>query len=492
MTSQALVTIPVAGSGILSPWVLLSTAATGAITGVTFGTFETGASVADQHGVRVMRYRGYQTWVLVQGDTIYRTTDAGATYSVVYGPDADLGTTVVKNALELVYPVGIPSQATLMIVGYDGAGGYSMFTSTDGVAWSKSAKYALTAQTMALQASTVWRGSVYCTAGLGFSATTYIADYTQQIIRQIAQPDVNGTQNDSSFCVFDDRLFGLWTRSTGDVGLYELVNGAWIQQIASLGLVSTFAADRKITLWVDGAFMYALFMRDNPNFPIPDPVPLLWTCIQISSALATSDVTAATVAVIHGGEVNTARVASVADGPAGGSGTIPEIDLYFSADGVPASAMAMWKWNGPLSAITFFGGGGLSAQNSYPLGNQYNGNVFWAAGQRAIEYVSASPVIGGVRWSFLLYSPNPSVDSVSVRGFQGTAVDEYPCGQISPNPNPVLSNPQPVGTLFGQTIIGLDAADNGATTFTVDWLALTNGGFPFAVGDYGKIVLEVF
>jgi hypothetical protein len=488
MGGQLLSTQPVAGP-LGSPFVLLATDGFGVSTGVTFGAFETSGGVGDQNWARVMRYRGYQTWVVVQRDTIYRTTDAGATWTAVFGPDADLGTTTTKSGLWLVYRSGA---AQLVIVGYDGAGGYSLFTSTDGVTWTKGAKYALTAQTTALHANAIWRCMLFSSAGLGGSARTYIASWGQDLISQLSpQPDVHGTQNDSSFCVFNDRLFGAWTKaSDGAVGLYELVSFAWVLRATLAAAAPSFAADRKITLFVDRANMYAIFMTANPDFPVPDPVnPLLWVCIEIDSALTVTP-RPVPLAGIHGGETNGSRVASIADGPAGGSGTLPEIDLYFSTDGISGTGVAVYRFNGSFAAITPLAGGN-NVQNAWPFGRQYSGNVFWAVGTRAIEKVSAAPAPGGVRWSFTLYSPNPSIDTVSVRGFQGVATDEYACGIFGPNSNPVLANPS-AGTLIGQTITGLDAADNGATTFTVDWLALTNGGFPFAVGDYAKTVLEVF
>lgn len=491
-TKQTLITIPVAGSGVLAPFVLLSTNAAGAVTGVTMtgSAFETGGSVIDQHGARILRHLGHQTWVVVQGDSIYRTTDAAATWTTVHGPDADLGTTVTKSAIRVVFINGI---ATLAFVGYDGAGGYTLFTSADGVTWSKSAKFALTAQTMALQTTTLWRGSLYCTAGLGLLARTYQADYWSKTIVEITQPDVHGTQNDSCFAVFNGQLYGAWTQlSNGRVGLYQLQGGAWVF-VGNLGAaISTFAADRKIALFVQGASMYAIFMEDNPDFPVPDPVQWIWRCTEISSALAFTD-RPTPVAVIHGGETNTSRVMPVVESPVGG-GSIPEINLYFATAGAPLSGQGEWLWNGAFAALTAYVGGGLSVQDSWPGGSQYNGNVFWVSGQRAIDLVQALPTMvggAGVRWGYRLYSPNPSVDTVSVQGFWGTAADEYPCAQLAANPSPVLTSPT-AGTLIGQIITGLDAADNGATLFEVTWLAATNGGFPFALGEYSKTVLEVF
>jgi hypothetical protein len=466
---------------------LLCTDGTGPSTGATFGTFETGDSVADQFGARVMRYLGHATWVAVQGDEIFRSTDAGVSWASVFGPDADLGTTVTKSSLMLTYPNGI---ATLVILGYDGAGGYTSLSSTDGVTWSKGAKSALTAQTMALQGTTLWQQSLYCTAGFGGSARTYRVLLDSMNVQQITQPDMHGTQNDSAFCVFNDRFFGVWTRaSTGTVGLFELLSGEWVARVTVGGTTTVFKPDRKISLFVQGSDMFSIFTEDNPAFP-GDPNPLLFVCREIDSSLTVTD-RPTPVALIHGGETDFSRIAALTDGPSGGSGSVPSVYIYFAPDGLAATGVDVRLWNGPLASISGPLGGGNSTQNSWPLGVQYGGNVFWSSGQRVVEKIKSEPVESAVRWTFRLYSPFASVDDQSVRAFQGVATDEWPSGPLGPNSNPVLANPS-AGVLVGQTITGLDAADNGATDFTVDWLAPTNGGFPFLLGEYAKTVLEVF
>jgi len=373
-----------------------------------------------------------------------------------------------------------------MIMARGAAGMFSVFSSTDGVTWTKTGPVALTNQTSALQANAFWQGGIFCSAGLGGSARTYRADIGAKTIVEISQPDVNGTQNDSCFAVFNDRLFGVWTKSSdGRIGLWELAGLNWglVTTFPAAGALS-FAADRKLALFVQGTNLYMVGIAGNP---------LTWTCYEITAALAVTDVSGVTMAPIAGSETNTSRVGVIADGPINGGGTIPELDLYIAADGVSGTAVSTYRFNGsslPISALA----GGNSVQNTWPLGVQYGGSVFWTAGQQTIELVSVTPTLiggSGVRWGFQLFSPNASPDFVSVRGFWGTAQDEYACGPLSPNANAVLASPS-AGTLIGQTIISLDAADNGATTFEVTWLAPTNGGFPFTIGEYAKNVLEVF
>lgn len=488
MGSQLLSTQPVAGP-LGSPFVLLATDGAGVATGVTFGTFETGATVGDQFFARALRFRGHQTWVVVQGDSIYRTTDAGASWSTVFGPDADLGTTVCKSGLHLVYPNGV---ATLMFMARHSSTttSFSVFSSIDGVTWTKTGPVTLAAQSTALQANCFWQGGLFCAAGLGGSARTFRVDCAQRTITQYSMPNMNGTQNDCGFAVFNDRLFGIWTNSSlGTVSLYEFLGTqGWVLRITSLAAaITTFAADRKIALFVQGANMYAIFMIDNPDFPVPDPEPQLWKCIEIDSALATTDRTTP-LASIHGGETPQSRVTYIADAPIAGGG-IPEISLYFAPDGVSGTGVAVYRWNGAFSGITPLAGGN-NVQNAWPFGVQYGGNPFWTAGDRAIECLLAFPVLGGVRWSYRLYSPNGSPDLRDVRARYGRRVDEYTAGELSPHDNVVLSNPSH-GTLIGQTIVGLDTADNGATDFQVTWL-FANQTQLLENGDFAKTTLEVF
>jgi hypothetical protein len=109
--------------------------------GVTFGALESNNGAEDQAGARISRFLGHSTWIVAMGTSIFRSTDGGATYSTVFGPDADLGTNGAKAGPYLLYPGGT---ATLVIAAKaDGSSSWRLFTSTDGVTWAKSAAFVL-------------------------------------------------------------------------------------------------------------------------------------------------------------------------------------------------------------------------------------------------------------------------------------------------------------------------------------------------------------
>jgi hypothetical protein len=110
------------------------------------------------------------------------------------------------------------------------------------------------------------------------------------------------------------------------------------------------------------------------------------------------------------------------------------------------------------------------------------GSSFQNTGERKIEMISRTPALGGERWSFRIYSPNPSVDAVNVRFWVGTALEEFPITQAQ------LSNAS-AGTIVANAITGLDAADNGTTLYqvTIDLQAM--GYIP---GQRRKVVADLY
>ncbi len=69
----------------------------------TGGSFETGTSVADHVHQRAINFGGHQTFIVFHRQSIYRSTDGGATWSTVYGVDGTLTTTSDKIGPILVY-----------------------------------------------------------------------------------------------------------------------------------------------------------------------------------------------------------------------------------------------------------------------------------------------------------------------------------------------------------------------------------------------------
>lgn len=454
-------------------------------------SFETGGSVLDQANQRIVRYRGHSTFIMVQGAAIYRSADAGSSWSAV-STDSDLGSTVCKSGLYVVESTGTTQ---LVLLTRAGSGSYAIFTSPDGSSWTKHGPFGgFTDQSMALQAGTIWRDRLFCAAGKGSSGRSYCVNLADNTLSQATLTGLTSNFCDVALCVFNDRLFGLWHKSSSTATLYEyfLSGNVWVERGTLGSGLHTGDEDRKSCLFVQGTHMYAVFCRGSGS-----PIDYEWKAYQIDSALSTTDVSDVLDPVLAGGIADPgagARVAVVVDGPAGGGGAVPEIDLYFAPDAFEGdmitghTQVVVFRWNGPSSDVSSLDAGSAVA-SAWPFGVQYSGNVFWVSTNRTIEQVASWPVEGGVRKSYKLYSPNTTPDSVDLRAFYGGAQDEYACGSTAANDVAVLADPSG-GTLVGQTVIGLDAADNGASTFEITWLAGSQSQ-TINNGDYAKFVMEI-
>jgi hypothetical protein len=461
-----------------------------AVQGVTFGALESASPVplADQASQRVARFAGHSTWVTVVRDTIYRSTDGGASYGTVFGPDSDLSTASSKAGPHLSYPGGV---ATLSIPAKTAASGtHHLFTSTDGVSWVKTGPFALTSTTDAPFASPVlWRDSWYAYAGAGGASggTNRILVWSpgtltvSQITFSVDAP----RQSELSFCVFNDRLFWI-QQNLGSVtySLYELTGG-------SQTLRHTFSGPTAQSINIDCKF--SLFVDQTTNEMIaclPASVAGVgtWFIFKIDGALAVTDITSTVAfASVFGAPptpaaASTGRIASMVDVPQNNGTSPAAVFLGYAPNGTDGTSFTWAKWNGVGSPITSFGSGGDVAQ-ALPWGVQNGGSVFWTSGQRHIERFTSTPIAGGVEYAFRIYSPNPTVDAVEVRWIKGTNVQESP-----QTPYASLANPSAGSISGGNTITGLDASDDGVTLFMVQWLAEADG---FAIGDYAKTTPEI-
>jgi len=451
--------------------------------GVTLGSLESAANaVTSCPHQRVMRFLGHSTWIVAMRDTIYRSTDAGASYTAVH-TDANMGTTSAKAGPFLIYLNGT---ATLVIFAKQDAGSinWRMYTSTDGVTWSTLGPFALVnTADIAMQSVVLWRGAFYGVSGIpsnSLRSFTWNPGAGAAAVHTFPDSPIGGS-NDAvmhDLCVFNDRLFCLYAgTASGTLFLDEFLGGTWVHvqsiESANWGLNGTNA---KFGLFVDGTNMVGIAYHPNAG---------TWKVYRWDSALARTDITATiNLASLLGSGNTQSRIRIMVDGEEPSFGSAPNIYIYHAANGTSGTTFTILQWNGVGTPPTSVGSGG-NVQHAMPFGVQTGGSVFWTSGQRHIERITATPVLGGVRYGYKLFSPNPSVDTVSVRWNVGTAQDEYPH-----SPFATLSNPS-VGTLAvaDTQINGLDAADNGASTFLVTWLAQTDG---FGVGSFAKTTPEVF
>jgi hypothetical protein len=445
---------------------------------VAFGVLETAGGVAEQTGQRVIRFLGDDRWIAVVRDVVYRTNDGGATYSSVV-TDGDLGANTAKAGPYLLYPGGV---ATLVIAARSGTNVWRLFTSTDGSSWAKSGSFALyDPANFPPWSVTEWRGSLYAFVNSGSAPNTLIWNTTNMSF--VVGPCLDQGSS-HAMAVYQDRLFAVGVQNSVNTGrsLYEFLAGAWVEvDIAFLsgatGIGSSLGS--RFALFVDPAsdLLVGIILGASGVGG--------WRAYSWNSALTRTEITSAiSIQSVLGSATTSSRIAEIVDRQDNLPTTEPTIYLYVAVDGATGTPNSLYQWNGIASAFTSLGSGG-NTRHALPLGVHNGGSAFWTSGQRHIERISATPVIGGVRYGFKIYSPNPTVDAVSVRWIRTNAVGEYPA-----TPYATLSNPS-VGTLgAGNTQIdGLDAADNGVTTFFVTWLAQTDG---FSIGAFAKTTPQIF
>lgn len=477
MPTPFLITNPRTGTPIVSRVVSGAASSVGVSLGVVA---ETLASANLQSFLaapqRVIRFRGHSTWIVVQKGEILRSTDGGASYTSVYGPDTDLGE-CSKSGIFLDYPGGVATLA-LLATPNTGSNTFRLFRSTDGITWTKSAGLNTVGGSAdgIFTCTLLWRGSFFArfTAGLiTFVTVTWnVGGLTCTTITEPAQ----SAQGAADLCVADDRLFALFCASGANWQVHELVGGSWTLRTTVLSGTGNPGTGGMGALFVDRASGLLVCL-------IPTGVAANRAFSVNPTTYAVVDL-GATITAAFGAVVSTVqRFRWILDASDLGGG-FPNLYIYYRTAGDSDGPYTVFRWNGTGVAPTSIGTGGDRAF-AYPWGVQNGGSVFWTSGQRHVERISETPVLGGVRYSFRIYSPNPSVDAVSVRWLLGTATDEY-----SHAPYGTLANPT-AGTLgAGNTQIdGLDAADNGTTLFQVTWLAQTDG---FSVGDFVKTVPEIF
>lgn len=444
--------------------------------GVSFGTLETGAGVADQAFQRVVRFRGHQTLIAVVNTSIYRSTDAGVSWTAVVSADSDLGGTGAKAGPFVLHPAGVP---TLVILARTSTSSWKLFTSTDGSSWQKSSAFTLVdSGAQPIQQVVSWQGALYGFAGFGSNARTFIWNTTSASV--VAAPTaVFSGSCPHAMTVFNDRLFALSTPAADAQArtLYEFSSGAWVARDASfLTSQGTPGADQKMLLFVDPAA--------NVLVGWCPQVGTGWRCFTWDSLLGRNEITSSVGASLLGTAANTSRLAAVVDGMDPGLGASPRVFVYHAANGTAGTAFSVFRWVGVSSQMAAIGSGG-DVQHAMPFGVQYQGSCFFTPGQRHIERVSATPVNGGVKWGIKLYSPvsSPSTDSVDVCFYLGEAEAEYPG-----TPKATLASPSTGSITGGNTWTGLNAADNGSTTFEVTWKAEDDG---YLDGERVKIVPQI-
>ena len=364
--------------------------------GVSFGSLETGSGVQDLCEQRVIRFLGHRTFVACVNTKIFRSTDAGANWTEVLS-DANLGTTAAKGGPVISYPGGVP---TLSIFANNG-GTWRIFYSTDGSSWSSSSGISLNNTTIPLSRLVQWRGIWYGVSGNGSGRRCFSWNPGTLTASQASfanSPNSGGTPQ--SLAVFNDRLFALNTSSasSGTLWLEELKGGTWTTVLTIATGVGNSSVDAKYALFVDGPHLVGVLFAVTGT---------AWRVFRWDANLNQTEISSTVdLASVVGSPSGTSRIVPLVDGNDPGSGEDPTIFLFYAANGTAGTALTLLRWNGVSSPVRYLGRGG-NVQHALPLGVQPGGSCFWTSGQRHVERLGSTPVSGGMRWKFRLYSCPP-------------------------------------------------------------------------------------
>lgn len=380
----------------------------------------------------------------------------------------------------LVMPVnGVP---TLVAVGNPTSDGgeYQIATSTDGTTWNTSATIVLTNQAGKHH---FWSPMVvgellyvfWMDTGPNniYLLTINPGNETISSIDLAATSPVvaNGGLPFLDQIIFNGRhyVIGRSASTIATPGIYEFDGASftnrWNYPNAHGHPAPSSYAEGRYGLFTDGTTLFALASTHQSGGDFG------WYCYEFSESGGVLTPTDITATVLPAGlrTVGTfdAGVGVVVDQEANPGG-VPEIWLYFRADGNAATPWSVYKWNGNAALIGNAGApndSGGSAQHGMAFQKNGTGKVFWTEDELDMSIEDISGDFGGETISFRLYSAS-GTETVNVDFYYG--LDGETATQAA-----TLSNAS-AGTIVGTQIQGL-TADNGATLYTVKWEAETDG-----------------
>jgi hypothetical protein len=428
------------------------TNATPTLQGQIFGGLSTGTgsigAATNVNRCSVVNYQGYQTFFAIVGTSIYKSTDAGATWTAVRTLS-----TMTSQVLHAGLRVCSTGGQTQIFVMYQGSANFTVDYSTDGgTTWSS--VNAVTIGGNTFSDAIFWNGKFYT---MWYS--TSVGNNTFAVWDPSAHAISTGTGSGTTFpagsnaaigpvrlCAFNGNLYAIG-EAGGNYSLY--VWGSNWTVAASNFRASTVNQSAYPELFAQGGFMWAITQSSTT-----------WRCDKFDTSLT---VTASNTAIPAAFSAAAARVFAVADS-AQGMGSEPQIYIYYSPDGTSTTNWSCYQWNGGSSVMTLVESGG-AAQDSMNFVKWSGGDGFWQSGNDKVEIISRTGVAGGVQYTFKLYSSS-GTDVVSLRGWYSTNTQSYAYSHAT------LINPSS-GSVSGQNIISL-TADN-STSYTVTWASVTDG-----------------
>lgn len=423
---------------------------------------------------------GYQRLLVLGTSTgaklrINRTTDGGATYSTVFTSTATVNAAFGSDPVTNVAwgPIGVYVGGVLVLfVGfYAQSGAFVTTRSFDGGdTWAAETSHNGVANPgfPCMYQGKLWLGRTDSRDSLFYDP----AANTTTVLPEIPNGGVGAGLVAGAF---NDRFVVVSGAGAGGVdrAIYEWT-GSWsLLATLATGVGASSAPGHLGMFMPDGANLWCFWFNTNAGG---------WRAsVSAGSNLSswTNDNTPVPVALQSGQTRDTAWCPWV-DAEAT-PGVYPTRYAFHTTPRSPSGAMTLYQWNGGAAPMTAIDSGG-DRLDHLNIGMLSQGSNTQNVGERKIELVSTTPVLGGERWTFKLYSPLPSVDTANVRFWIGTAQEEFPITQAQ------ISNAS-IGTIVANAITGLDAADNGVTNFQVTVNLQAMGYSP---GQRRKLVAEVY
>jgi hypothetical protein len=463
--------------------------------GVTFGAIDVFTASATAGLVsccdnRLIQYGGNNTWLCVTNQVIWRSTDAGASWTNVQSMTNPSTTQTILTSGIWTFDSG-GTQKVCVFYYTATAGRWKGYTSTDGITWSASSDYSAlhTAPSSAgIVSQVMLNGTLYMATGqsAGIATVTVMLAWSpgSDSASSTTIATITGTSGNTLAAWKNSIYCVAKTTQTSDYKLFDMTSGSAV-------LVATLFTGPTT----------ALSAGARPAEPFVDPAtgdlicwiwPAAtngWTILRVSSSFVVTDITSSVrptaLSGTSGGGNSPAssRIRTYVDQEAQ-PGANPDIHLGYSTDGASGTTVSLYLWNGVASAATLVSSGGNVAHSIGYCSSNGGGAYTWTSGEKHARIVSWAPATNGVTITFKLYSDSGSA-SVKVRAFtrRNTTQDFTKTAAEIKSPSAGALS----GTGVGNYNTGL-TADNGTTTYT---LVVDLAGIGWSLVEQGRILLDV-
>jgi hypothetical protein len=449
--------------------------------GVAFGALEV-FTVIERGGAhannRVIQF-GNNTIYALAVNTVYRSTNGGASWTSVYTLSYLAGIQTNKTGIFLPYINGIPH---LALFWKNTAGSDSVMgaISSNGTTWTTygpvvisganissgwGPNYMYRNKLFTVRSSSNQFGGLPLLFSFDPGAGTFTLVTTSSVL--------SSTQAGGyTFGEFNGNLMLLFADS-GATARLAVLSGGNFGNVVSFGAI-TGGVGNQYGMFADGSNLYCFIWTSAAAG---------WKCWEVSASYVATDISTTVIPVgltgtTGGGNTSfSGRVWPMVDQEAS-PGANPNKYIYFSDNFTGVSDWTVFQWQGSGSVMTQLDtGGGVSSQ-ALSVVTYSQGSYFWSSDANSIELTNRTPLANALRLYFVVFSPSGTA-TVDVRAWRASALEEYPITAAT------LTDPSS-GSMSGNTITGL-IADN-VTVYQVTWQTATDG---FAAGDPYSLILEV-